>query len=128
VDAKASEEGMSTALNCTQCIYYGFEFQVSKPTGSTLVTVSWFIPVLGRYWVFLELLDSVMTKKKLNKDLVLSKFLNYFLQCCNRLSFFYSKNLTCSHKFDNSRLSFSGSHNLVMTFFGVKIIKSLIST
>ncbi len=119
MDAKASEEGMSTALNCTQCIYYGFEFQVSKPTGSTLVTVSWFIPVLGRYWVFLELLDSVMTKKKLNKDLVLSKFLNYFLQHCDRLYifilfFFYFK-LTCSHKFDISLLSFSQNHKILIS-------------
>jgi hypothetical protein len=86
VDAKASE-AMSTALNCTPCIF-GFEFQVSKPTGSTLVTMSRFIPVLGRYWFFLELLDSVMTQKKLNKDLVLSKFLNYFIQCCDRLYIF----------------------------------------
>jgi hypothetical protein len=61
VDAKA-REGMSTALNCTRC-GYGFEFQVSKPAASTLVTVSWFIPVLGRYQFFKELLDPVMTKK-----------------------------------------------------------------
>ncbi len=38
VDAEASA-GMSTALNCTPCVY-GFELQVSKPTASTLVTVS----------------------------------------------------------------------------------------
>jgi hypothetical protein len=116
VDAQASE-GMSTALNCTACIY-GFEFQVSKPTASTLVTVSWFIPVLGRYQTFLELLDSVMTKK-LNKDLVLSKFLNYFLQHCDRLYifilfFFYFK-LTCSHKFDISLLSFSQNHKILIS-------------
>jgi len=62
VDAKG-REGMSTGLNCTLCIY-SLELQVSKPTASTLVTVSWFIPVLGRYGFFLELLDSVMTKIK----------------------------------------------------------------
>jgi hypothetical protein len=89
VDAKVSE-GMSTALNCTPCIY-GFEFQVSVPTASTLVTVSWFIQVLGRYRFFLELLDSVMTKNKLNKDLVLSKFLNYFFQRCDKLYFCIKK-------------------------------------
>ncbi len=85
MDTKASE-GMSTGLNCTPCIY-GFELQVSNPTALTLMTVSWFIPVFGRYLFFLELLDSVMTKKKLNKDLVLSKFFNYFLQRCDRLFF-----------------------------------------
>jgi hypothetical protein len=50
VDAKASE-GVSTGLNCTPCVY-GFELQVSKATASTLVTVSWFILVLGRYRLF----------------------------------------------------------------------------
>ncbi len=48
---RQTREGMSTALNCTRFVY-SFEFQVSKLTASTVVTLSWFIPVLGRYQFF----------------------------------------------------------------------------
>ncbi len=88
VDTKASE-GMSTALNCTPCIY-GFELHVSKPTGATLVTVSWFIPVLGR-WFFLELLDLVMRKKNLIKTWFSLNFLIIFFSVATGY-FFYKKN------------------------------------
>ncbi len=90
MDAKAST-GMSTASNCTPCTYYGFEFQVSKPTGSTLVTVSWFIPVLGSYWVFLELLDSLMTKKNLIKTLFSLNFLIIFFSVATGYIFLFKK-------------------------------------
>jgi cellulose synthase/poly-beta-1,6-N-acetylglucosamine synthase-like glycosyltransferase len=76
VDTKASE-GMSTGLNCTPCIY-DFELQVSNPTALTLMTVSWFIPVFGRYLFCLELLDSVMTKKNLIKTWFSLNFLIIF--------------------------------------------------
>jgi hypothetical protein len=86
VDAQASE-GKSSALNCTPCIY-GFEWQVSKATASTLVTVSWFIPVLGRYRLFLELLDSVMTKKNLIKTWFSVNFLIIFFNVLTGYHFF----------------------------------------
>jgi hypothetical protein len=78
-------------LRRTSCVY-GFELQVSKPTASTLVTVSWFIPVLGIVLAFFRIVGFGYDKKKnLIKTWFLSKFLNYFLQRCDRLYFFIKK-------------------------------------
>jgi hypothetical protein len=118
VDAKASE-GMSTALNWTPCVY-GFELQVSKATASTLVTVSWFIPVSGRYWFLLELLDSVMTKKNLIKTWFSLNFLIILFSLATGYIFLLKKFDLFPKKLITVGYPSVVLTNLVMTFFGSK--------
>jgi hypothetical protein len=71
-------------------------------------SVGW-ISVFKKRWISLW--------KKLNKDLVLCKFINYFLMSEQVIIFCKKKFVTSSHKFDNSRLSLGGFHKPIITFF-----------